>query len=180
MNSSRPSRETFWRLLLLPTALLPVLAIAQLLVMAGALNVAVLASRSWMAVLAALAAFSLAALFTLISSWSRWRERVFDAIEFPARLGRAAILLLPVSLVAYPVFFLIPVVHDLLGGLGWVRALVFWVFSLAGMLPLSWWRSFKAWFICWSPSFPGSPPTRSPWDGPRPAVITIPPFSCPG
>jgi len=57
-------------------------------------------------------------------------------LEFPARLHWAGFFLLPLALAGYTLVFAIPFSRDLLGGLGWARALLLWFFALAGMYGL--------------------------------------------
>ena len=133
---TQPSRLTFWRSILALTTVLPFLAIWDLLRLARDLDVNVLASKSWMGVLAALTLGGLAALLMLTSTGSHARGRTLSLLELPARVRWLGFTLIVLSLTGYTVIFAIPFSRDLLGGLGWVRFLVFWIFSLMGMVGL--------------------------------------------
>ena len=133
---TQPSRLTFWRSILALTTVLPFLAIWDLLRLARDLDVNVLASKSWMGVLAALTLGGLAALLVLTSTGSHARGRTLSLLELPARVRWLGFTLIVLSLTGYTVIFAIPFSRDLLGGLGWVRFLVFWIFSLMGMVGL--------------------------------------------
>lgn len=142
---TQPSRFTFWRIVLLLTAVLPFLAIWDLLHLARELEVDLLSSTSWMGGLTILGIGGLAALLTLTSTRSRAHERTLSLLEFPARVRWLGFFLLLLSLTGYTIVFTIPFSRDLLGGLGWVRFLVFWGFSLLGMYGLKAIREHVPW-----------------------------------
>jgi hypothetical protein len=142
---TQPSRLTFWRILLLLTGALPFLAIWDLLRLARELGVILLSSASWMAGLIALGIGGLAALLTLTSTWFRTPERTLSLLELPTRVRWLRLFLLLISLTGYTIVFTIPFSRDLLGGLGWVRFLVFWGFSLLGMYGLKAIRESVPW-----------------------------------
>lgn len=146
---SQPSRLTLWRIALALTAILLVMALWQFVALAGELDVAILASKSWMGLVLALGMAALAALLFLTLACSRARERILDWLEIPARLRWLGISLLLVALPGYTLFFLVPSIQNLLGGLGWVRCLVFWAFSLAGMYALKMRRVSLPWLTAW-------------------------------
>jgi hypothetical protein len=146
---SQPSRPIFWRSLLAVSAVLPFLGIWQLLGLARELDVAILASKSWMGLLLALGTAGLAALLALTLACSRARERILVLLEYPARLRWPGVFLLLVALPGYTLFFLVPPIQDFLGGLGWVRCLAFWGFSLAGMYALKMRRASLPWLTAW-------------------------------
>ena len=133
---NQPSRLTFWRSVLLLTTALPFLAIWQLLRLADELNVVVTASKSWLGLLILLGLGGFAALLALAFTCFRTRERFLSLFEIPAQVGRFGFFLLPLVLMGYTLIFAIPFIRDILGDLGWVRALIFWVFALAGMYGL--------------------------------------------
>ncbi|MDK1028787.1 MAG: hypothetical protein QGD96_05580 [Anaerolineae bacterium] len=136
MELTQPSRLTFWRSVLLLSAILPYLAIWQLLGLASELDVVVLASKSWMGLLSLLGFGGLAALLTLTATCFRTRERILSFLEPPAQLRWLGYILLTVSLTGYTIVFASAFGRNLLGELGWVRTLVFWAFSLIGMFGL--------------------------------------------
>jgi len=133
---TQPSRLTFWRSVLLLTTLLPFLVIWQLVGLAEKLDVIIFASKSWMGLLTVLGVGGLTALLALASTCFRARERMLSLAEMPARVRWSGFLLLPLALIGYTLVFAVPFSRGLLGGLGWVRALIFWAFALAGMYGL--------------------------------------------
>jgi hypothetical protein len=130
---TQPSRLTFWRSVLILATILPFLAIWDLFHLAHELEVVVLTSKSWVGALSILGIGGFAALLTLTSTCFRTRERTLSLLEFPARLRWLGYLLIVLSLTGYTIVFTLPVSRDLLGGLGWMRFLIFWAFSLLGM-----------------------------------------------
>ena len=133
---SQPSRLTFWRFVLALTAIFPFMAIWQFVALAEKLDVIIFASKSWMGLLTILGIGGLAALLALVSTCFRTRERILSLLEIPARVRWPGFFLFPVALIGYTLVFAIPFSRNLLGGLGWVRALIFWVVTLAGMYGL--------------------------------------------
>ena len=130
---TQPSRLAFWRSALLLTTVLPFLAIRDLLHLAQELDVDVLASKSWMGVLAILGAGGLTALLALVSTWFRAREQTLSLLELPTRIRWLGFFFIILSLIGYTFVFSIPISRNLLSDLDWVRFLVFWIFSLIGM-----------------------------------------------
>ena len=133
---TQPSRLTFWRSVLLLTAMLPFLAIWDLFRLAKELDVVILSSRSWMGAIIVLGIGGLTVLLTLISTCFRMYERTLSLLELPARIHWLGIFLIILSLTGYTIVFTLHFSRNLLGGLGWVRFLVFWMFSLIGMYGL--------------------------------------------
>lgn len=133
---SQPSRLTFWRIALFLIAILPFLAIWDLLRLAKELDVIVLSSTSWMGALSALGIGGLAALLALTSTCFHTRDRTLSLLEFPARIHWLGLFFLAASLTGYTTIFTIPFSRDLLGDLGWMRFLIFLIFSLIGMYGL--------------------------------------------
>ena len=133
---TQPSRFTFWRSALIITAVLPFLAIWDLLRLAQELDVVVLSSRSWMGALAVLGTGGLAALLTLTSTCFHTRERTLSLLELPARIRWLGFFLIFLSLTGYTLVFTIPFSRNLLSDLDWVRFLIFWIFSLLGIYGL--------------------------------------------
>ena len=133
---NQPSRLTFWRSVLLLTTALLFLAIWQLLRLADELKVVVTTSKSWMGLLILLGLGGFVTLLALAGTCFRTRDQILSLFEIPARVGRFGFFLLLLALIGYTLIFTIPFSRDLLGNLGWVRALIFWVFALAGMCGL--------------------------------------------
>src|ERR1041385_3882136 len=83
MNLIQPSRLAFWRSVFALSAALPFLSAFQLFGRARSLGVDLSASRSWIALIAALSLLGLFSLLLLASTWSRYRERILSLAEFP-------------------------------------------------------------------------------------------------
>jgi len=133
---TQPSRLTFWRIALAISATLPFMAIWQFMGLAKGLDVIVTDSKSWMGFLVVLGIGGLAALFILISTCFRTRERILSLLETPTQIRWLGFFLLPIALAGYTLVFSIPLSRDLLGGLGWVHTLIIWAFALTGMYGL--------------------------------------------
>jgi hypothetical protein len=149
MNIIQPTRQTFWRLLFALTAVLVFLSIFQLLVTAKNLGVALSASRPWMGLIAGLGALGLFPLLLFALVGSRFRERLLSLAEFPERTQKLrwlGILLVSIALTGYTVVFTIPFLRGFFGGIGWMRILVFWSFSLLGMWGIKFLRKETPWF----------------------------------
>lgn len=132
----QPSRTTFWRTVFAVTSLLPLLSIWQTLDYAPGIGVDLSASRSWMGLIIGLGSISLLSLLFLTSTWSRYQERILSLAESPERLPRwISGLLLAISLIGFTIAPRFPLL-SLLSGIGWIRVLIFWLFSLLGMLAL--------------------------------------------
>jgi len=149
MHMTQPPRPFFWRSLLAISASLTFLSIWQLLGLARALGVLVLSSKTWLGLLTVLALAAGAAFLALVLSFSGARERVFRLLEAPARFHRLVFFLFAFALPGYTLFFLSTPIRELLGGLAWVRCLVFWVFSLVGMAALKIHRNSLPWLTAW-------------------------------
>jgi len=130
---NQPSRPVFWRTALAITAIFVFMAIWQFVGLAEELDVIITSSISWMGLLATLAIIGLSALLALTSTWFRTRERTLSRLEIPARYRWLGFFLVSLALIGYILIFAIPFTRDLLGNLGWVRALIFWFFALTGM-----------------------------------------------
>ena len=144
---TQPTRLTFWQSVLILTTVLLFLAIWDLVHLAQELDVVVLTSRSWLGGIAALGFGGSVALLALTSTGFRTRERILSLLEFPARIRWLGFLLLLLSLTGYSFFYALPFSRELLGDLGWVRFLVFWTFSLAGMYALKAIKENIPWLI---------------------------------
>ncbi|HEY3474230.1 MAG TPA: hypothetical protein VGK56_06430, partial [Anaerolineales bacterium] len=145
-----PSRLIFWRSLFGLTALVILLAISQILASAADLGVDLSASASWQGLIGALVLTGLLSLLLLLSTWSRHREQVLNLVESTQRASRSAwlgILLVALALTGFTMVFTIPFVQTLFGGLGWMRFLIFWAFSLIGMWGMTLLHRDTPWFI---------------------------------
>jgi hypothetical protein len=150
MNITQPSRLTFWRFVLGVTAALPLLSIYQLLGRANVLGVDLAASSAWMGLMLGFILTGLVLLSFLAATWSRDRERILSFLEFPARLQDRlrwiGILLFSLALVGFTIVFMIPFIQNFFSEIGWIRALVFWSFSLIGMWGIKLFRRDTPWF----------------------------------
>jgi hypothetical protein len=151
MNMIQPSRLTFWRLIFACTAALAFLSAYQILGSGTKLGVNFSASPSWMGLIAVLSLTGLLSLLFFGSTWSHNRERILSFAEFPERLADKSswigVLLVSAALIGFTAVFMIPFVQSLLGGLGWVRFLIFWFFSLIGVWGIKWMRRETSWFV---------------------------------
>src|SRR5574339_533230 len=131
-----PSRLTFWRFILGVSAAIPFLSIYQLLGRAKELGVDLSASTAWMGLIIGFILIGLFPLLFLTSTGSRYRERILSLAEFPERLPDrfrwVGILLFGLALVGFTLAFMFPPLQSFFGGIGWIRVLVFWSFSLIG------------------------------------------------
>lgn len=128
-----PSRSTFWRVILIVTAALPLLSIWNLINLAAKLNVNLSTQTSWQAGIAGLAMLTLLALLGLGVSlksgdqlWGRVEALGFIQENF-------GIVIIIVALIGFPLVISNSFFQQILGGEAWVRMLVFWMFALAGM-----------------------------------------------
>jgi hypothetical protein len=149
MNIIHPSRLVFWRFILILTGLLSLLAMFQSLSSAENLGVDLSVSRSWQGLIAGLALIGLVSFFLLALTWTSYRQRILHVLEFPERVANKqwiGILPVTLALVGFTVLFMFPAVQHLLAGLGWMRFLLFWSFSLLGMWGIKLLRSETSWF----------------------------------
>src|SRR5688500_8747965 len=161
MKMILPSRLTFWRSVFALTGVLTFLAINQILGSATKLGIDLSVSTSWQGLIAGLALLGLLSLSLLAITWSRCCERLLSLVESPERLANGhawmGIVLMAVALVGFSVLFMIPTIQSLFGGLGWMRLLIFWSFSLIGMWGIKFlhrgsplWIALIAIFLCQS------------------------------
>ena len=140
MKIIQPSRETFWRAVLLVSAALPFLSIWQSVALARALEVDFITRPSWIGLVAGLLILGLIPLLAWILTWSRYRERILALIESTERAAEKfrwlGWILLPTSVIGFTAVFTFPFIRDLFGGESWLRFLVFWYFSLFGLLAI--------------------------------------------
>ena len=158
MNIIQPSRLAFWRFIFAVSAALPFLSIFQLLRRAHALGVDFSASKSWMGLITGLSLIGLLLLLFLAlilplgsgQAWSRYRERSLFFAEFPEnapdKTRGIGVLLFILASVGFTIVFMIPLIQSFFGGIGWVRVLIFWSFSLIGMWGIKLFRRDTTWF----------------------------------
>jgi len=151
MNIIQPARLTFWRFVFIVSAAIPFLSIYQLLGRAKTLGVDFSASTSWMGLIAGFGFIGLFPLLFLTTTWSRYRERILSFAESPERtpdkMRRIGASLFILALIGFTVVFMFPFIQNFFGGLGWIRVLVFWFFSLIGMWGIKLFRRETPWFI---------------------------------
>jgi len=139
MTITQPSQLTFWRLIFAASAFLPFLSILQLLDMASELGVDISASSSWMRAILGLGLMCILPLLFWTLTGSRYQERILSLAEFPQRLPDNARwiagLFLLVSVTGFTLFLKLTFLSFLVW-VGWFRVLVFWYFSLIGLLAL--------------------------------------------
>jgi len=108
------------------------------------------ASASWRGLVAILGLIGFIALLFFASTRSRYRERILSLGEFPEHLPDAlswvSTLLLVFSLTGFTIVFMFPFMQKFFGGMGWVRFLIFWSFSLIGMWGSKLFRKETSWF----------------------------------
>ena len=146
-----PSRLVFWRSVFALTGLLPFLAIYQIPGSATKLGVDLSASLAWQGLLAGLALVGLLSLCLLTLTFSRYREWLLSLAEAPERIANGGTWMGIVPVVAalggFTILFMIPTIQSLFGGLGWLRFLIFWSFSLVGMWGIKLLRRETPWFV---------------------------------
>ena len=151
MKIIQPSRQAFWRSIFAFNALLFFLATSQVLGSAAKLGVDLSASTSWKGLIAILSISGIASVLLLTSTWSRNRERILSLVEFPEwtsiRAAWIGMALITLALTGFTILFMIPMIQSLFGGLGWMRFLLFWSFSLMGMWGIKLLRRDVPWFV---------------------------------
>ncbi len=131
-----PARATFLRLLFLLTGLLAAASIYDFLGLAQKLGVEILASRTWLALLAGLTLAAASALAAgSLPAASRFSLAALSRLKISPRLRPAALPALILLLAAYPLLCAQPALA-LLRGLPFARLLIFWLIALAGMTAL--------------------------------------------
>jgi hypothetical protein len=150
MNIIQPGRFTFWRFIFIVSAAFPFLSIYQLLGRSKVLGVDLSASTAWMGLVVALGLLGLLALLFLASTWSRFGERLLALAESPERAADRVrwigALLFSLGLAGFILVFTFPFIRSFFGGIGWIRVLVFWFFSLVGMWGIKLLRRETPWF----------------------------------
>ncbi|HET9910059.1 MAG TPA: hypothetical protein VFQ23_25660, partial [Anaerolineales bacterium] len=144
MLITQPSRLTFWRLAFALSVALPLLSILQFIAAAPSYGVDISASRAWMNLLVGLGLIGIPPLLLLTLTWSRYQEHILHLAEFPERLPAGTrwigVLFFVASMVGFTLATKIPFII-FLTSFGWFRFLIFWCFTLLGILALkSVWR----------------------------------------
>jgi hypothetical protein len=151
MNIVQPSRLIFWRSVFALTAALSFLSVYQIIRKAAGLGVDFSASAPWRGLVVILGLIGCISLLFFASTWSRYRERILLLAEFPERVPDAlhwiSILALALALTGFTIVFMFPFMQKFFGGMGWVRFLIFWSFSLLGMWGIKLFRRETPWFF---------------------------------
>jgi hypothetical protein len=151
MKIIQPSRLTFWRSVFALTAALSFLSISQILGSANQLGVDFSASKSWMGLVVLLGILGLLSLLFFAATWSRYREQTLSFAELPERVSSnlhwISLLVLTLALTGYSIAFMFPFIQKFFGGMGWMRFLIFWSFSLIGIWGIKLFRRDTSWFI---------------------------------
>ena len=151
MNIIQPSRLTFWRSVFALSAALPFLSVTQIFVSANKLGVDLSVSKSWMGFVVLLSFLGLLSLLFFAATWSRYQERILSLTEFPEYVSNSmhwiSGLVLTLALVGFTIVFTFPFMQKFFGGLGWVRFLIFWSFSLMGIWGIKLFRRDTSWFF---------------------------------
>ncbi len=151
MNIIQPARLTFWRFIFLVGAAIPFFSIYQLVGRARILGVDLSVSRSWMALIAGLGLLGLLFVLLFVSTGSRFCERILSFAESPecapSGLRWIGALLFGLALIGFTSVFMFPFIQSFFGGIGWVRVLFFWAFSLLGMWGIKLFRRETPWFV---------------------------------
>ena len=162
-----PSRLTFWRSIFALTGLLAFLSIVQILESAARLGVDLSVSTAWRGLLLLLGLLGTASLILLVltlrlrshrpgslpggQAWSRYGERILTFAEFPERIASKntwiGVLTVLVALTGFTIVFMIPFFQSFIGGLDWMRFLIFFFFSLIGTWGIKSLRRETPWLI---------------------------------
>ena len=143
-----PSRSTFWRAVFIVTAALPLLSIWNLIDLAKRLGVIIATSSSWLAGLTVLGLLVLLALLGLAVGFSKACHKLWDALEAVGRIHKGVgVPLFIMALTGFSLVLANPFFRKVFSGEEWVRLLVFWLFSLAGMWGLKLLRKEISWSV---------------------------------
>lgn len=130
-----PSRATFWKTIIAVTDALSLLSIIDLFTSAQNLGVNIYTSVTWLAGVFLFSAIALLAVLGLGVSFTNNRDQLWGRIEavgfIPKKLGTVVIVL---ALIGFPLVVANSFFKTVLGSAGWIHLLVFWMFSLVGMI----------------------------------------------
>jgi flagellar biosynthesis protein FliQ len=143
-----PSRPTFWRVILIVTAALPLLSIWNLINLAARLGVDIFTRASWQAGIAALVMLASMALLGLGISFTKTGDQLWSRVEALGFIPKIfGIALIVIASTGFPLVVTNSFFQNILGGEAWVRMLVFWMFSLAGMWGVKIFRKEISWSL---------------------------------
>jgi hypothetical protein len=143
----QPARSTFWRFTLLVTFLFVLLAIWDLIQLAGRLNVQILARPAWLGAVSALGLFDAILLVGFAAGFSKAGERIWGWLEFPSVIlpKQIGIILALVGLLGFSMITSLAAFKEILSGEEGARILIFWLFSLLGMWGIKIFRKETTW-----------------------------------
>ena len=143
----QPTRPVFWRFVLLVTLLFTLLAVLNLIDLAGRLNVQISERPAWLGALSALGLFAGIFFLGFAMSFSKAGERLWGLIEFPSTIGpgQIGIPIIVLALFGFSIITALGGFKRILGQEEWVRSLIFWSFSLLGMWGIKVLRKETAW-----------------------------------
>jgi hypothetical protein len=135
-DMTTPTQSTFWRLVLAISALLAALSVFDTQQLAARLEVAPLASKTILGMLAFFTLTGFLAGGALALTFSGYRQKIFSTLEISSRLEArfrfAAWPAFVAILLAFPALYALPEFRQLFGGPN-MRFFIFWLFALAGM-----------------------------------------------
>ncbi|GJQ52914.1 MAG: hypothetical protein HKUEN02_17610 [Anaerolineaceae bacterium] len=143
-----PSRLTFWRVILIVTAALPLLSIWNLIDLAAKLEVNLSTQTSWQAGIAALASLASLALLGLGVGFTKTGDQLWGRVEALGFIQKKiGIVIIVIALMGFPLVIANSFFQQILSGEAWVRMLVFWMCALAGMCGVKIFRDELSWSI---------------------------------
>ncbi len=143
-----PSRSTFWRVILVVTAALPLLSIWNLMDLAARLGVDVSTRTSWQAGIAGLGMLTSLALLGLGISFTKTGDQLWGRVEALGQIQKwIGIVVIIIALAGFPLVLANSFFRQILSGEAWARMFIFWMFSLAGMWGIKIFRKESSWSI---------------------------------
>ena len=139
-----PSRSTFWKTILIVTAALASLSIFDLFNSAQKLGVNIYTSVTWLAGVFLFSAIALLALLGLGVSFTNNRDPLWGRIEAVGFIPKKfSIFIIVLALIGFPLIVSNSFFKTVLGSAGWIHLLVFWMFSLVGMIGVKNFRNIE-------------------------------------
>lgn len=149
---SNPSRPALLRSILLILAVLSLLALGDLMELAGRLGVDLKASTNWIGMLAALGGLAISALLGGVAGFSERGEGLLSRLAARARVRDVprwvGLPLFFIALTFYSLFTLSST-GGLINSVMWARVLIFWSLTLIGAVGLSIWHRRVSFTAAW-------------------------------